>query len=85
MTTNKKTPIQVFAGNNWETGLLKSILEDAGIETFLKDDLMGTINPWVTEAGGAGAIKVFIPEMELEKAIPLVKEFLENLKKDKNS
>ena len=83
--SNKIKPVLVFAGTNWEAGVVKSLLENAEIEAFLKDDLMGTINPWVTEAGGAGAVKVFISSVDIEKAIPIVKEFEKNLKEDKES
>lgn len=86
MKNNKNIePVLVFAGTNWEAGVVKSLLENAEIEAFLKDDLMGTINPWVTEAGGAGAVKVFISSHDLEKAIPIVKEFEKNLNEDKES
>ena len=78
--SNKNEPVIIFAGTNWEAGVLKSLLEDANIEAFLKDDLMGTINPWVTEAGGAGAVKVFVAGSNAEKAIQIAKEFEENLK-----
>lgn len=83
--SNEIQPVMVFAGTNWEAGVVKSLLENAEIEAFLKDDLMGTINPWVTEAGGAGAVKVFISSVDIEKAIPIVKEFEKNLKEDKES
>lgn len=73
-------PVQIYAGTSLYAGMLQSLFVDAGIESFLKDDLMGTINPWVTEAGGVGAVKVLVSKNNAEKAILIVKEFEENLR-----
>ncbi len=81
MSDNKNNnPVQVFAGTSLHSGMLQSLLDDAGIESFLKDDLMGTINPWVTEAGGVGAVKVLVSKRNAARAIQIVKEFEKNLK-----
>ena len=50
--------IEVFAGTPINAAIVRSILEDAGIMTFLKDDIMGTVAPWYVSAGGAGAVKI---------------------------
>lgn len=33
--------IQIFEGNSWEAGLVKSLLENAEIEVFLQNDING--------------------------------------------
>ncbi len=71
--------VEVFAGNNWHTGIVKSLLENAGIETYLKDEIMGTFNPWWTAPGGAGAIKVFVSGRDFEEASIIVAEFEKNM------
>ncbi|MCK7537572.1 MAG: DUF2007 domain-containing protein [Marinilabiliales bacterium] len=38
-------PIEVFAGNPWQVGMVKSLLENAEIEAFVKDEILGTLNP----------------------------------------
>ena len=60
-----------------DTGFLKGLLEDVGITTFLKDEMMGSIAPWYVAPGGAGAVKVVIPKRDLDRAKPIVQEFLD--------
>ena len=76
----ESNPVEIFAGTPVESGILKSILEDAGIMVFLLDDLMGSIAPWQVSAGGAGAVKVVISSLDLERARPIVEEFNNNLR-----
>jgi len=70
-------PVQVFAGTTWQANLVKSMLGDAGIEAYVFDEIMGTFNPWWVAAGGAGAVKVFVPESALEEATRIVAGFEE--------
>jgi len=41
----------IFVGTAWEAGIVKSLLENAEIEALLKDEIMGTLNPWWTAPG----------------------------------
>jgi hypothetical protein len=75
MENEKRTePVEVFAGTAWQAGMVKNLLENAGIRAFLKDEIMGTLNPWWVAPGGAGAVTVFISNMDVEKAKPVVAE-----------
>jgi hypothetical protein len=74
-------PVVVFAGEAWEASLLKSLLEDNEIETFLKDEVIGTMAPWYTGAGGAEAVKVVVADTDLERARQVVEEFIRNRSK----
>ncbi|MBN2482303.1 MAG: DUF2007 domain-containing protein, partial [Bacteroidales bacterium] len=78
---SKSVPVTVFAGKTWETLLLKSLLEDAGIEVFLKDEAIGSLAPWYVGPGGAGAVKVVVSESDFELASQIVAEFERNNKK----
>ncbi len=73
-------PILIFAGTIWEAGIVKSLLENAEVEAFLKDEIMGTLNPWWTAPGGAGSVKVFVSGLDFDKANEIVKEFEKNIK-----
>ena len=42
----EKELIVVYAGTQMDAGYLKSLLEDAGITAFLKDEMMGSMAPW---------------------------------------
>ena len=66
MTASKQ--IEVFAGNIIEAGMVCSLLESAAIHAYLKDEIMGTMNPWFVSAGGVGAVKVLVSALESSKA-----------------
>ncbi len=75
--SDKTVPVEVFAGKQWEAAMVKSLLENAEIEAYLIDEFTGTLAPWYTAGGGAGAVKVLVPGGDAEKAVLVVKEFEE--------
>lgn len=77
---NDNKLVIVFSGNSIEAGILKGLLENAGIKVFLKDEMTGIIAPYVTTPGGAGSVKVTICKEALGKATPIVKKFLNERK-----
>jgi hypothetical protein len=77
MTTSKQ--IEVFAGNIIEAGMVTSLLENANIHAYLKDEIMGTMNPWFVSAGGVGAVKVLVSELDIETAKSLVADYRKNV------
>jgi len=72
--------VEIYAGNILEAGFIQSMLESAGINAFLKDEIMGTLIPWWAAPGGAGAVKVIISNDDLEKAKLIVAEYQQNIK-----
>ena len=70
--------IEVFAGNSIDAEIVRSLLEDSDIKTFLKDDNMGTIAPWHVSAGGAGAVKVIINSNDYDKAKLIIEKYEES-------
>lgn len=79
---NEIKPVEVYAGSQWEASMVKSLLENANIEAFLKDELMGTLYPWYTSPGGANPVKVFVSSQDLDKAMQVVKEYEKNRKEE---
>lgn len=79
---NEIKPVEVFAGTSLQAGMVKSLLENAGIWAFLKDDIIGTLAPWNAVPGGAGAVKVFVSSADLENAKMVVTNYENNLKLD---
>lgn len=81
MKTNKEDePVIVFAGTIWQVAIVKSLLENAEIEAFLKDEINGTLVPWITSAGGAGSVKVVVAFKDFEKAKLIIDDYEKKLK-----
>ncbi len=78
---NEIEPVEVFSGTIWEAELVKSLLENSEIETFLKDENTGTMAPWYTAPGGAGSVTVVVSNLDYDRAIAIVAEFETNMKK----
>jgi hypothetical protein len=73
-------PTEVYAGNIVDVGVVKTLLEDAGIHAYLKDEFVGMLGPWVTDAGGAGSIKVLVAKDDVEAAKSVVDKYEKNIK-----
>jgi hypothetical protein len=73
-------PVEVFAGTAVQAHLVKSLLENAEIEAYLKDEFTGVLYPWHTSPGGVGAVKVFVSSADQEKARIVIDEFENNRK-----
>jgi len=81
MTTadNSFSPYEVYEGSAWEAGLLKSILEDNDIETFMTQDYQ---LPWNAIPVKGAAAKLFVALKDLEHAKAIVVEFDSNMQKE---
>ena len=81
-TENDIEPVEVFAGTAVQASLVKSLLENAEIDAYLKDEFTGVLYPWHTSPGGVGAVKVFVSSTDLGKAKIVVGEYENNMKKE---
>ena len=72
---NEIYPVIVFEGDDWEASMVKSLLADAGIETYTRDERMGVLAPWNVSPGGVDPIKVIVSSADLERAKQVVEEF----------
>lgn len=72
-------PVEVFAGNAMQATMVKSLLENAEIAAYLKDEFTGVIAPWHTDPGGVAAVKVLVSSQDLEKAQLVVEEYERNM------
>jgi hypothetical protein len=64
--------IEIFAGNIIEAGMVKHILSSHGIESDLRDELLGMLAPWVASPGGAGAVKVLVSIDDAQAATDII-------------
>lgn len=76
----KSELVKVFSGTTWQAEMVKSLLENAEVQAFVKDEIMGTLAPWNAAPGGAGSVKVLVPNADLEIAQQIVREYEANLK-----
>lgn len=64
--------VVLASGTIVEMEVQKTSLDAAGIPSFLKDEIVGTIAPWSAAAGGAGAVKILVKQSDLEEARALL-------------
>ena len=64
--------VELYDGSLFECQMLKNLFENAGIESYLKDELIGTRSPGWRPGGG---VKIMISDINYEKAKPVVTEF----------
>jgi hypothetical protein len=74
-TEDSDSPVVVFAGTALNAGMTKSMLEEEGIQAFIRNELMSSIAPWQIELGGLGAAKVVVANSNYDKATELIKSF----------
>lgn len=72
----------IFSGSTWEAGMVKSLLEDAGVDAYLHDEIRGSNIPVIVDAGGLGAVKVIVSSNDLGLATLVVDEYKQNMQKD---
>lgn len=68
-------PVEVFDGNDWNASMVKSLLDNAEIEAFVKDEKMGVLAPWNVAGGGAGSVKIFVSNVDLQKAKEVIEQY----------
>jgi len=75
-TKNETVPVEIFSGNAMEVDIVKSLLENAEIEAFLKDEFVGTIAPYM--AGGMSPITVIVSSDDYDRARQVVEDYLKS-------
>ena len=63
--------IEIFEGNPFQARMVKNLLENEGIESFLKDEIIAR-SPIFRPGGG---VRVMISELDYEKAKLVVNEY----------
>ena len=69
--------VVVFSSNTFEAELAKNELANQGIKAFVKDELLGTIAPWHSAPGGAGAVSITVARRDMEKARNILRQFID--------
>ena len=76
MTDDEKDGFDlIFRGSQIDAALISQFLNDNEIETFINNQLMGTIAPWQVAAGGFQPGEVMVNNRDFEKAKKLMEEY----------
>ncbi len=68
-------PVTIFSGTAWEAALLKSLLDNAEIDAYLKDEIRGYMAPWHVSPGGTDPVKILVSSVDAAKARIVVDDF----------
>ena len=77
MSTKEKDTdlIVIYRGNPIDSEIVKQILDDHGIISSLKNQMMSTIAPFYVAAGGLDPVEVEIFARDKDEALALIDEF----------
>ena len=76
---DQDTVVEVFSGTAWESDMVQSLLESAGIECFLKNNVL---NSYALEPFAAGGVRVMILNADFREARAIVEDYIRNFKDD---
>ncbi|MGE5406308.1 MAG: DUF2007-related protein [Methanosarcina sp.] len=78
-TDNQFESVEIYSGTDWQAQMVKNLLENEGINAYIKNEIIGTIAPWYITPG-AGSVSVFISSQDYERAKAIVEEYEKNNK-----
>ncbi|MHC1780273.1 MAG: DUF2007 domain-containing protein [Bacteroidales bacterium] len=72
------TIVELYAGDLWECEILKTLLDDREIDSFLRNDIRAAYGPL---GSIAQSVRIMVRDTDLAAGKEVVNEFLENRKK----
>jgi len=82
MDNDKDIVIEIFSGTLWEAEMVKSLLQDAEIESFIKNS---NLNTYIYEPIQASGVKIMILSSDYEKAKEIIDVYYTNMSRGTNS
>ena len=79
MDNDKDIVIEMFSGTLWEAEMVKSLLQDGEIESFIKNS---NLNTYIYEPIQASGVKVMILSGDYEKAKEIIDSYYRNMAED---
>jgi hypothetical protein len=77
MNTNESSgPRSVFSGTMWETGIVKSLLENAEIRVLYNNEIIGTNQGGIPVPFPGGNITLVVSEEDYTRALQVVNDYL---------
>jgi hypothetical protein len=76
---DKIKAIEVFYGTVWETNLVKSMLEDADISAYLKNEVTGSSSGGIFNPFLGGNIAIVVSSEDVENAKLVIEAYQQNM------
>lgn len=67
--------VAVFEGEPWQVTMMQNILVENDIPAFIKNGLMGSIEPWAVTSGGLNPAQLMVSDKQHDEAIRILEEF----------
>ncbi len=74
---NEINPVEIFSGTQGEVDVVITLLGNAEIQAFLKDEYIGTIAPYFSP-GGTAPITMVVASDDYKKAKQVVDDYLKS-------
>ncbi len=72
------TIVELYSGDLWECELIKTLLDDREIDSFLRNDIRAAYGPL---GSLSQSVRIMVRDSDLASGMEVVSEFLENRKK----
>ncbi|WP_321333640.1 DUF2007-related protein [uncultured Bacteroides sp.] len=70
MKAKENSPLtEIFSGSPWEAELIKGLLESNGIDSAIKDGIMGTLAPYLSPE-----VSILVSAEDYETAMQIIKD-----------
>ena len=77
MNTDKDEIVEVFSGTLWEAEMVRSLLQDAEIHSFIKNSVL---NDYAYDPICAAGVKIVISSSNLVRAREVVDDYFRKMK-----
>lgn len=74
----KNELIEIYSGEFWQASMIETLLLNNNIQAFLKNELIGSIQPSIVSAGGLAPVKVVISMADQVAALEIIEDFNNN-------
>jgi hypothetical protein len=72
MNKDENKIFEIYSGTLWEAQMITSLLQDEGIESFLKNSVLKS---YAFDPSIAQQVKIMVLESDLNRSIEIVKRF----------
>ncbi|MGD9931779.1 MAG: DUF2007 domain-containing protein [Mangrovibacterium sp.] len=72
---HKDELVLIYAGNPVNAVMINQLLNENGILTHIKNELMGTLAPWQVASGGYEPVEIFVLSKDEEHAKSVISAF----------